>query len=289
MKIAARTRSAILMSLGAAAAVAVAPGPASAAVYGGSTSHHAPIAITTAKSGKLKKIAIDWIAPCTSDQSFPFGGVLVSAARMPTVIPPGINPLIGAIKKGKLTATALGSATLGEGMSAMIVQKARGTFKRTTASGTWSAHVNILDAEGNSVDSCDTGTIRWSATAGPTVYGGSTTQGEPVVIKTSKSRARIAYLGFGWGASCAPDGYAWFFEDLGNFPLTEGGAFGDTWTNDYPFSDGSGKNSYTYTIHGALKRGRGSGTLSIGVVATDSGGATTRTCNTNTVRWSVTQ
>lgn len=289
MTFSARPKPAVLLSVAATAALAIAPAAASAAVYGGSTSRGAPIAITLAKSGKLKKIAIDWIAPCRSDQSFPFGGVLESVAKRPSVIRPGANPLIGAIKKGRLNATALGSATLSDDLSAMIVQTVRGKLKRTVASGTWSAQVTVVDAAGNPVDTCETGTIRWSASRGPTVYGGSTTQGEPVVVRTTKSRARIADFSFGWGASCSAGGYAWFFEDFGNFPLTDAGAFGDQWTNDYPYSDGSGKNSYAYTIKGTLQKGRGSGTLSVVRTATDSTGATTSTCNTNTVRWSVTQ
>jgi hypothetical protein len=268
---------------------AISPAVASSSVYGGSTSDRAPIVITLAKSGKLKTLGIDWTARCNSGSEFPFGGVLAAVAKRPAVISPGANPMFGSVKRGRLNATAFGSAPLGEDMSAAITQKVRGKVKRSSASGTWSARVDILDPEGNMVDHCQTGAVRWAARRGPTVYGGSTTQGEPVVVETIKSRTQIKYFGFGWNASCAPDGYATYVESLGNFPLTSGGAFGDQWTNDYPFQDGTGKSSFSYNLNGTLRNRRGSGTVSVDLTETDVSGATTSSCHTNRVAWSVSQ
>jgi hypothetical protein len=266
---------------------AVSPSAAVAAVYGGSTSGDAPIAITLAKSGKVKKVAVDWMASCDSGSRYPFGGVLAAVAKRPAVISPGVNPLIGSIKNGRLKATALGSDTLGDGMSAAITQHVTGNFKPASASGRWSAHVEILDAEGNVVDRCKTGALRWSARRGPNVYGGTTTQGEPVVVQTSKDRSRIAYIGLGWRASCSPSGFVAFAEEFGNFPVTDDGAFGDQWTSDYPFTDGTGKNSFSYNVTGTLMKAGGSGSLSVDLVSSDSAGARTGSCHTNRVRWSV--
>ena len=287
MKLVTNPRAALLLP--ALALAAISSPVASAAVYGGSTTQRAPIAFMLAKSGKLKTIRIDWTGSCSGDMSFPFGGALVAAAKAPDIISPGEDVVIGGIKKGRLSATGLGSATLGDGMSAAIVQKIRGRFKPTSASGTWSAHVTILDPEGNSVDSCDTGRFRWSAGRGPTIYAGSTTQGEPVVVRTSKSRTRVDYFGFGWSAPCTPDGYLTFPEGFSGFPLTSSGAFGDQWTSDYPWSDGSAKDSFSYKLAGTLKKGRGSGTLSVDMATITTDGATSASCHTNTVRWSVTQ
>jgi hypothetical protein len=277
-------------AMGASLAVlAVSPAAASAAVYGGWTARQAPIAITFGKFNKLKKIAVDWNAPCDSGKQFPFGGVLAAVAKRPALISPDANPMLGSVKRGRLDATAFGAAPLGDGISAAITQRIRGKVTRSSASGSWSARVDILDPGGTAVDHCQTGTFTWSALRGPTVYGGSTTQGEPVVIETKKSRAQIKSIGFGWHASCAPDGFVSFTESFGNFPLTGSGAFGDQWTQDYPFQDGSGKNSFKYDLSGNLRKGRGSGTVSVDLTMTDASGAATFSCHTNRVVWSVSQ
>jgi hypothetical protein len=286
MKLANARRIALMSGV---AAVAISPAAASASVYGGWTARQAPIGITLGKSGKLKKIGIDWTATCNGGKQFPFGGVLAAVAKRPAVITPAANPMLGSVTRGRLKATAFGSASLGEGMSAAITQQVRGKVKRSSASGTLSARVEILDPEGNVVDHCQTGTYTWSARRGPTVYAGSTTQGEPVVVETTASRAQVKSIGFGWSASCAPDGYVTYIESFGNFPLTSSGAFGDQWTDDYPFQDGTGKNSFRYALSGSLGKGRGRGTVSIDLTETDASGATTLSCHTNRVVWSVSQ
>jgi hypothetical protein len=268
------------------AVVLASTGTASAAVYAGATRQAAPIAITVAKGGQVKTIAIEWRAKC-GQGSYPFGAVLTAAAKRPSFIPQGTNPLLGSVKRGRLNATSLGAESLGSIGSAAISQKITAKFKPKSASGTWSAHVDILDPEGNKLDTCDTGTFRWVALHGPNAYGGSTTQGEPVVVLTDKDRSKVIYFGIGWHASCTPDDYVQFAEDFGNFPLTGSGVFGETWTMDYPFDDRSGKSSFTYTVSGSLKKGAGSGTFSAKTVQTDTAGATTETCDTNVVRWSV--
>ena len=271
-----------------AVALVLAPATASAAVYAGGTSRGDPIAITLAKSGKLQKIGISWIAQCQSGRHYTFGGMLVSTRKRPSLIMPGDNPLFGSIKKNKLKATSIGALVFADGSSGSVSQRISGKLKPTYAAGTWSATIDVLDPDGNPVDRCSTGTFRWTARRGPTVYGGSTTQGEPVVVEVAPSRTRVTYFGFAWDASC-PDGSLRFAENLGNFALTEGGAFGDQWTDDYPFSDGSGKASFSYAVSGKLRKGRGSGTLSIDIEETDSGGAPVMSCHSNPVRWNVSQ
>jgi hypothetical protein len=271
------------------APVLLSAGTASAAVYGGETSQRDPIAITLTKKGQVKTIGVMWSAQCQSGQRFDFGNVMTAAKKKPSVIGPGDNPLFAGVKKGKLSGTALGSEDFGDQGSGAIAQKFSAKLKPKTASGTWSAHMDVVDGEGKTIDSCDTGTLHWVALRGPTVYGGATTQGDPVVVITKKDRSKLDYFGFGWHASCTPDG-AWHIgEEFGNFPVTAGGSFGDTFTDEYPFDDNSGKNSFTYTINGSLKKTKGSGTLSVHVAATDSSGATMRTCDTNSVHWSVAQ
>jgi hypothetical protein len=269
-------------------AVVLAPAAASAAVYGGAATGGDPIAITVAKSGKLKKIGVVWTAQCESGQRYTYGGILVSAAKRPSVLLPGADVLLGGIKKHKLKARSVGALVFANGSSGQVTQQISGKLTRTYAAGSWRARIDMLDPEGQIVDVCTTGLFRWSARRGPTVYGGSTTQGEPVVVEVSPDRTRVSYFGFGWDGDCG-DGSINFSQALGSFPLTEGGAFGDRWTDGYSFRDGSGKASYDLAFAGTLRKGRGGGTISADYTETDTAGATTFSCRSGTVRWSVTQ
>jgi hypothetical protein len=281
------TPSALVLAAGLT--VALSAGNASAAVYGGETAQRAPFSITLSKRGQVKSIGTMWRARCASGKTYDFGGMLTATNKAPSVIPPGENPLLAKVKGGKLSGTALGSANFGDQGSGAITQKFSGRLKPTRASGSWSGHMEVLDDQAKTIDTCDTGTLRWVAQRGPNTYAGSTTQGDPVVVIARKDRMKLDYFGFGWQANCTPDGFWHIGEEFGNFPLTSSGAFGDTFTNEYPFDDKTGKNSFTYKIDGSLKKKRGSGTLSVHVVSNDTAGATTQTCDSTLVRWSVTQ
>ena len=187
---------------------------------------------------------------------------------------PGSDVLRGGIKKNRLKASSVGALVFADGSSGEVRQRIRGKLTPTYATGTWSATIDVLDPGGTVVDVCNTRVFRWSARRGPTVYGGSTTQGEPVVVEVSPSRTSVSYFGFAWDADC-PDGSFRLSDALGNFALTEGGAFGKGWTDEYAFSDGSGKASFKYAIAGTLRKGRGGGTISADYTETDTAGAST--------------
>jgi hypothetical protein len=263
----------------------------SASVYAGETAQSDPIAITVSKDGKrVQKIAVDWDSLCKSGKYYQFGGVLTARAKVPGLLRPGDYPLLrGAISKGRLNATGAGAEDFGEGVSGSIRQTVKGKFRKTSASGTWSGHLDVRDAGGSVIDTCDTGTIPWVTLRGPTSYGGTTTQGEPVVIVTTKDRTRVTYFGIGWFTDCSGGGFFKLGDETGNFPLTAGGLFGDDWNLERAFSDGTGKATYAYHLQGSLKKGRGSGTFSVTRAEVDNAGTTTATCDLQGVRWSVTQ
>jgi hypothetical protein len=263
---------------------------ASGSVYAGKTAQHDPIVITVSNDGKrVQKIAVDWEAACGSGNEYRFGGVLTASAKTPGPILPGQNFLLkSAVTKGKLNATSIGSATLGADLSGAVQQNVRGKFNKSFAYGTWRGRVTVLDAGGTIKDSCDTGTVRWAATHGPAYYGGLTTQGEPVVVEVTTDGAEVDYFGIGWGASCSDGSFFHIGDELGDFPLRSSGVFGDNWSSDFPYPDGTGEVSLSWSVKGTMRRARGSGTFSVHRAESDATGATTSTCDTQTVKWSVT-
>ncbi|MFL5842383.1 MAG: hypothetical protein ACJ77Z_18200 [Thermoleophilaceae bacterium] len=261
-----------------------------ASVYAGKTAQHDPIVITVSNDGKrVQKIAVDWEAECQSKNEYRFGGILTARAKPPGVTVPGDNPLLrSAVRKGKLDATSIGSASLGEDLTAAIRQTVRGKFNKSFAFGTWRARVNVLDAGGTTKDTCDSGTVRWAATHAPAYYGGLTSQGEPVVVETTTDGAEVDYFGIGWGASCSDGNSFHVGDELGDFPLTRSGVFGASFGSDFPFPDGTGKVSVAWTVKGKVRKRRASGTFSVHRAESDVAGATTSTCDTQTVEWSAT-
>ena len=131
--------------------------------------------------------------------------------------------------------------------------------------------------------------MRWAATHAPSYYGGLTTQGEPVVVETTTDGAEVDYFGIGWRAPCSDGNVFHVGDELGDFPLKSSGVFGDNFGRDFPYPDGTGKVSLAWSVKGKLRRGRGSGTFSVHRAESDAAGATTATCDTQTVKWSVAQ
>jgi hypothetical protein len=116
------------------------------------------------------------------------------------------------------------------------------------------------------------------------VFGGSSSQEEPVVVRVDAKRKRVSDMLAGWQSStCAPDGFLRFGERFTDFPLHAGG-FSGSWDESYP-RDGGGTMKYAYALTGKVKRTSASGTPHVGVTGTDAAGATTLTCDSGSVTW----
>ena len=111
-----------------------------------------------------------------------------------------------------------------------------GKLSAKRASGTLEATITVLDKASRSVvATCRTGSVRWSATRSPgRVFGGSTAQDLPVVVRLDAKRRAVADMLFNWeSATCKPeDVYLNTDEDFSGFPLASG-RFGDAFDQSY--------------------------------------------------------
>ena len=128
------------------------------------------------------------------------------AALTPTKPVPGFvaNPsdlLMSKNAKGAFQGTQL-AASGGRVTNVEI----KGKLKPGKASGTFAATVKMIDpATGNTV-SCQT-TQRWVATRDPgIIYGGTTSQGQPLVVRLNAQRNRVNDVITTWYANCTPEG-----------------------------------------------------------------------------------
>jgi hypothetical protein len=283
-----RTRAAGIAIAAAAVTAAPAPAHAANAVYGGSTSAGAAIVVKADKQAKrLRSAVVQWRAACDDGRGFPIAGEL-----RPAGADPGFQAGFGELQtsrngKGRFAGTQLGAFDLGDQIGVLRSTYA-GKLAKQRAGGTLSATIEIIDrASEATVTTCRTGSVRWSATRSPgRVYGGSTSQDFPIVVRLNSGRRAVADLLYGWeSATCKPDDGFWSVaEHFGGFPLP-GGRFGNAFDQVFQLDDG-GERKFAYDITGRVAKTRASGTVRANVTDTDAAGTVTSACDSGTVSWS---
>jgi hypothetical protein len=155
------------------------------------------------------------------------------------------------------------------------------------ASGRLSAVVKVMDrASGASLASCQA-TQRWVATRSPRlVYGGTTSQGEPVVIRLNAKRNRVDDVLTTWNAPCSQGAYR-VPDRFGSFRVKRSGAFGNPFTYDTTM-DGGDTLHFDYAFAGRVTAKRVRGTLQVKIAQTDPAGAPVDGCDTGGVTWKAT-
>ena len=275
---------------GATAAVLAASSSARAAdaVYGGTTGSEDPIVVTAdPKSAELRSIIVSWRAACADGQGFPNAGELTATESVAGFTPGPADLLVSRNAKGRFKGKQLGGVDLGAAVGAVVVD-IEGTLKRTRASGTLRAVVKIVDkATGTDITSCQTGTIRWAATRAPgIVYGGTTSQDEPVVVRLNARRKLVTDLLTTWRAPCTPsEGYFRVPDHIVvPFVVASTGRFGAPFSRQWA-TDAGGTMRHDVTLAGRMTKKAAKGTLQVKVSETDANGAATDNCDTGGITW----
>jgi hypothetical protein len=276
------SRTIPLLALAALAATA-APAHAASFVYGGTTSDGQPIAITAAKGGKaLRSATIAWSAAC--DQGTWSDYAQLSPVKPSPSFPPGPEDLVMSSNgHGRFAGTEMAGMDNGADLAVLSVAL-KGKLTKTRASGTLSATVKLVNKATQAADgACQSGTVSWTAARAPgSVFAGSTSRHEPVVVRVRHNR--VSDFIAGWDTSTCSDGTAWhYYPDLTNFGL-HGGAFGE------PFSysadmDAGAKRAFSYDLRGRVTKTTARGTLRVTTADTDATGAQTMTCDSGSIAW----
>jgi hypothetical protein len=272
---------------GATAAVLATSSSARAAdaVYGGTAGSGDPIVVKAdPKASELRSVIVSWRAACADGMGYPGSGELTPTEPTAGFAPGPLDLLISRNAKGRFKGTQHGSADLGDAVAAVVVD-VEGKLKGTRASGTLSAVVKIADkATGADITSCQTGTRRWAASRAPgIVYGGVTSQNEPMVVRLNARRQRVNDVITTWVAPCT-QGFFRVPEHFVNFAVKSTGRFGNPFSADFPM-DAGGNRRYAYSITGRVTKAAAKGTLQVKVSETDANGATTDGCDTGGVTW----
>ena len=257
---------------------------AQARTYGGPTRQDDAIVLVTSSSGKrLSGTVMAFRASCESGQTFAFHDVAEVSGAGGT-LPYGklvASRNSGGVVRAQLFdaySTAAGSAVLQLEFSARTGSK--------SSRGSFSAELVEFDVPGarpateppagaKVVDRCRTGTVRWAARHAPgRIYGGVSSQGEPVVLIANRNRSRLETAGVGWHAGCTDEGFVDFPDVLRNFPIRRG-RFGDV----FAWRPEPGIN-IAYDFGGSINSSSARGRLRVDV---DKGSAAT--CSTGQLTW----
>ena len=271
----------------AAALAAATPAQGADAVFGGTATGGAPIVIRTdAKTQVLKSIAISWDASCADGRYFGAGDELAPVEPVEGFSPGPRELLTSRNAKGRFAGSQLAGRDLGDAVAAIAVQVS-GKVSAKGSTGTISAVVKIVDkATGTEITSCDTRKLSWSAARAPgTVYGGVTSQGEPIVLRLAATGRTVSDVITTWHAPCGDAGFLRSPDHFIQFPVKSTGRFGNPFTSDHAMDAGA-KRHVDYDIKGRVGKTAAKGTLQVKVTDTDATGAAT-TCDSGGVSWKV--
>lgn len=245
--------------------------------------------LTASRSGKsLDRAVIAYRASCESGQTFPFHAVVPVRRRAGGAVQPYGALLTSRNSRGRVAAqlfeampTTAGSAALQMAFSARLGAR--------NSSGSFSAELTEIDQPGAEpateapagakvIDRCRTGRVAWRAVHSPgRVFGGSTSQSEPVVLEANARRSNIDAVGIGWHGPCTGSGFIDFPDVLTDFRVRRG-RFGDVFT----WEPEAGV-SVAYDFGGSISSRTARGRLRVDVTQEGSG-----SCSTGPLTWRAT-
>lgn len=230
--------------------------------------------VVTAANGVASSFVMAFRAPCGNKERYAFHRTVPVGAA---IGPEGAVLVATENAAGRFRAGYTGDERT-DTLSFREHGTVQGTFGPVRAKGTLRIAVEATDAlTGDRVTTCDSRTLRWELVRWPgRVYGGTTSQGEPVALFLDERRRAVLDFGFGWHTGCSSDDHVDVPDEITNFVI-RGGRFGDA----FPYADGAG-NTAQYRFAGrVLSRARATGTISVAMQT--SWGAS---CSTGRLRWS---
>jgi hypothetical protein len=275
----------VAVALTSAAPAAAAP----TAIYGGHTSYYAPFSLRVGANGaKLTSMLLQVDFRCDDGAGASWSGRAEFESFEPATISPGDNVLTPAriSRRGTFRAIGKAAAYYGEDNTGAITETLRGTIRRGTAHGTYSATLVVRNTDtGATVRTCRSGAVRWDARSAPgRIYAGQSSDGQPLVIERSRNGRRVTILWVAFSAPCQGGGAFEIGEGLTNFPISKSGRFGDSW-NDEEKRDDGGSVARAYTFDGTVGAAGAAGTFGVRITEKDAGGAVTDTCESPAAHW----
>jgi hypothetical protein len=242
---------------------------------GGGAANDDPIVVRTDATGTVVTSVVMAFRPtCTDGRSFAFHREI--PVRMDDGPGAELVPLRNAGGRFRLRLQAeSASDDYGFTESGIVA----GRLTRKGGRGTVAVSVAVFDlTTGAPVMTCQTNTMRFRVTRRlGRSYGGTSSQGEPVVMFLSPNRRTVREIGFDLNSECLPAGFVDYPDWVTRFAI-RGGRFGDR----FSYTDKQGNRS-KYRITGRVGLRRATGTLRLTLLT--AGG---QVCRPAPIRFSLT-
>ena len=191
--------------------------------------------MTLSNSGKkVTALTFHFDTSCTASkfETVDFGSVTL-VDELPNTIRFGAHYLKARISGKKLSGKLLGADQIGDNAVEEMHANLTGTVKGGSASG--KVAVTFLDVDTNdfTITAQCSETVSWKALRNPgVVYGGKTSQDEPIVLELTSNRKKVSHAHLAWEGPCQTSGF-WSDPhdefDLLPFSLSSTGGFNRTY------------------------------------------------------------
>jgi hypothetical protein len=255
-------------------------------VYGGAFGPHStPLALELAPRaslGAIGRVVAGVDVPCPGDQGALAITVNERIVDPHTQIVDPYNIPASAILLGewdgsrRFSAEGYSSIEFDDNSSGVTRYLLAGRIRGATVRGTLALSVDLHDAAGNPVGTCDTGQLHWSARSAPgRIYAGATSDDQAVVIRLDRARRRVTRADIGQWQACR-EAAGFLAHNFFDGPL-RAGRFSDA--SRYPRTGGHGRDAF----QGRIGRARASGTFRDRQTFVDAG--QTFHCDSGPLRW----
>jgi hypothetical protein len=277
------TTSLVALAAAAAGLGLPSPGPAAdtlvngrpGAVYGGRSSQAHAMSLRLTRDGKRVR---SWFVQVDADicTSSPTQGYSV-----PLHLPR--NRSVRRRANGSFSEIGRGTATTEAGQKLDLALELKGTAGRAGATGTIRIFGPVSDADGNVVDNCDSGLVRWKL-GRRTTYGGVTDDSTALSIRVDRDGRRIESFFIDLQFTCDSGTRSLSLTHLGIAVRRDGSFSKQRYSGIRIEIPGGGTASGQGSVRGKLGAHRAAGTYRAFGTVRGSDGSTSK-CDTGVVHW----
>ena len=265
---------------------ATAPASARPAVYAGLVTKGEPVVVTAdAGATQLRTLVIGTVLACADGSWVPVNGELYSGA--PAGLPGQPSPLTMSLNEGGRFAGRYTTSVPSARETLALTIDVAGSLTARGARGSFTADAIITGSDGAPLTTCSSGTIGFIANRRPgVIFGGATTQSEPLYVQLNRRTHRMTYFTFSWSASCTSHAYRHWELDGWHAVLRTslGGSFARTFERNMADPDGHTA-TFSYGVSGRVRQLTAKGSLWARLVVRDTDDEPMETCASGPLAW----
>lgn len=279
-----------IAAIGAVAVAASSPGAAATPVWGGEVWQGEPIVLTSdARAKRLSTIVLAVGVRCKNGHQLWFSRELTTEQSPPGFPPNPSSLTVAKNARGTFEVSYVAAGWRWENESGRMTISVNGILRRGRAMGLITTRATIFSEEdGRTLATCSgpSGQTFFAERRPGAIFGGSTTQEEPFLLRFDARRNKLRDVRFSWSGDC-DSGFTFHVGDdlIRNLRVLPTGRFAKTVHSTYDGDDGGSVN-FDYDVSGRIGRRQATGTIDPAYTEFDSAGAQADACRPGRLSWS---